>query len=128
MLKKSDPAVVDRAKKYMLENMDFSGYDIPEILQKSRPWGQLRLIFLDEKSFEIRHDGEKAAFDRWLRGLCSVLNIYPVFCSKAADIVADWRGMTAAEREHLGDDAGDRQFIDICYLAFRLAEMEEKNI
>ncbi len=128
MLKKNAPEVYAKVKKYMLENIDFSGRGISEKLQQMRPFAMVRQIFHEEKSWEIRTYSERAAFESWIRGLASVFEIYPVYCKTAADYVADWLEMSADEREAMSDDHGDRLFIEICWLAFFNACIEEANI
>lgn len=125
MLRKNDLKVYEKVKKYMLENMDFSGRDIPEDQQQRRPWFTCWKIFQSEKTWEINTYNTFIAFDSWIRGLCSTLDIYPVYCKSAADYVAEWREMTPEEREKMDDETGDRLFVEICFRTFQKAFAEE---
>lgn len=62
-------------KRYVEDNIDFTGYDEYENTPKSQYIQAAIDIFNEEKGWDIKRQGLRRAFIDWLRGLPSILNL-----------------------------------------------------
>jgi len=65
----------DNLKRYVEDNIDFSGYEDYERIPKSQILGAAVNIFNDEGGWDVKRQGLKKAFIDYIQGLPSFLDI-----------------------------------------------------
>lgn len=85
-------------REYLLDCMDFSGYDLDESkMSIAEKVTTCYRIFKEEKSYEIKRIGERAAFTDWLRGLASALSVDFYYFDERA-LIESWLDQQDSEK------------------------------
>ena len=74
-MKKSSKEIDHAYKIELFNNIDFSGYDLPEPRDFDETMSQLFDVFKSEYSHEIARRGNQGALREWLMGLPSVIHV-----------------------------------------------------
>jgi len=102
-------------RKYILDRIDLSGYDLDQnSMSANEQIKTVHDIFCSEMKWAITRYGEENAFVDWLRGLPSAIAIHFYYCDERA-LLKEWMQQTDYESEQYKDDAVDKCYASLSF-------------
>lgn len=106
MLKSNSKAVSEKIKKWIMENVDFSGYDEWESLDTSNHQAVCKALLetCEKEKFYCSYPSKAAMLQDWFCGLPSVLDTaYYIYHCNAVNLLGDWLEETESEKARFSE-------------------------
>ena len=111
MLRSNSKAVTEKIKKWILENVDFSGYDEWATLDCSNYRDVCRALLetCEKEKFYSRYPSKAAMLEDWFCGLPSVLDTaHYIYRANAVDMLGEWLEETENEKARYSESDAEK--------------------
>ena len=111
MLRSNSKAVSEKVKQWIMDNVDFSGYDEWETLDVTsfREVCRALLETCEKEKFYCSYPSKAAMMEHWFCGLPFVINTaHYIYRANAVDMLGEWLEETESEKARFSESDAEK--------------------